>query len=62
MAALTNDQALPISIETFTATLINNNAGLLKWTVAPQSGIAKFVVQKSTDGTNFSRYWNCSWR
>jgi len=51
---ITNDEALPISMETFTATLINNNAGLLKWTIAPQSGITNFVVQKSTDGVLFT--------
>jgi hypothetical protein len=50
----TNNQALPISIETFSASLVNNNQGLLKWTVAPQSGIIEFVVQKSSDGITFT--------
>ncbi|HLX90624.1 MAG TPA: T9SS type A sorting domain-containing protein, partial [Puia sp.] len=51
---ITNDQPLPIILETFTATLYNVNAGLLRWTVGQQSGVLKFVVQKSTDGTNFT--------
>jgi hypothetical protein len=51
---ITNNQPLPVTLETFTATLINNDAGLLKWTIAPQANIVKFVVQKSSDGNGFN--------
>ncbi len=51
---ITQDQPLPIVLENFTASLVNNNQGLLKWSVGTASGIIKFVVQKSSDGISFT--------
>ena len=50
-----NNQTLPVKLESFTATLSSNakNADL-RWTTASEISVSHFVVEKSTDGVNFS--------
>ncbi len=45
--------ALPVQWNTFTVEK-QNSKGLLKWTTAQELNTAKFVVEKSIDGINFS--------
>lgn len=44
---------LPVSLTAFTASL-NNNKVDLKWTTASEVNVSHFVVEKSTDGTNYT--------
>jgi len=44
---------LPLKMISFTAMLTNNKVGL-KWTTASEVNLSHFVVEKSTDGINFS--------
>ncbi|MGH2552118.1 MAG: T9SS type A sorting domain-containing protein [Chitinophagaceae bacterium] len=44
---------LPVKLTSFTASL-NNNKADLKWTTANEINVSHFVVEKSTDGTNFN--------
>lgn len=49
------NQALPVKMESFTATLNNSSNKVdLKWTTASEINVNHFIVEKSTDGTNFS--------
>jgi hypothetical protein len=45
---------LPITLQSFTTTLNNNNEVNVKWTTATQSNVSHFEVQRSIDGKNFS--------
>ncbi len=46
---------LPVKMESFTATLNNGgNKVDLKWTTASELNLSHFVVERSTDGKNFS--------
>ncbi len=45
---------LPVKLQSFTATLNNNNKADLKWVTSAEINLSHFVVQKSTDGTNFT--------
>jgi Subtilase family/Secretion system C-terminal sorting domain len=47
------NQPLPLILQSFTATKVNQT-GLLQWTVSPGTSIDSFIIQKSTDGTNFA--------
>lgn len=44
---------LPVKLASFTATLKNTNAEL-KWTTSSEINVSHFVVERSTDGENFS--------
>ncbi len=44
---------LPVKLMSFTAVL-NNNKADLKWTTASEINVNHFVVERSTDGTNYS--------
>ncbi|HNR15765.1 MAG TPA: T9SS type A sorting domain-containing protein [Chitinophagaceae bacterium] len=44
---------LPVSLTAFSASL-NNNKVDLKWTTASEINVSHFVVEKSTDGSNYS--------
>jgi hypothetical protein len=49
------NQTLPVKMESFTATLNNTgNKVDLKWTTTSEINVNHFIVEKSTDGTNFS--------
>jgi len=45
---------LPVKLESFDATLNNNNKVDLRWTTSMEENVSHFVVQKSTDGVNYS--------
>ncbi len=45
---------LPVKLASFTATLNNNNKADLKWTTASEINVSHFVIERSTDGTNYS--------
>ncbi len=45
---------LPVKLASFTATLNKNNKAELKWTTASEINTSHFVVERSTDGVNFS--------
>lgn len=45
---------LPIKIKTFTAQSQNDNSILLRWTSVFEANASKYVIQKSTDGRNFT--------
>lgn len=47
------DQPLPVVLESFTVTR-QGLAGLLKWTTSQEINVSHFVIEKSTDGINFS--------
>ena len=47
------DLPLPVTMSSFTATL-NNNKADLRWTTATEINVSHFVIEKSTDGSNFS--------
>nr|WP_287424193.1 hypothetical protein [Candidatus Brachybacter algidus] len=44
---------LPVKLTAFTA-ILNNNKVDLKWTTASEVNVSHFVVEKSTDGINYS--------
>lgn len=44
---------LPVSLTAFSASL-NNSKVDLKWTTASEVNVSHFIVEKSTDGTNYS--------
>lgn len=44
---------LPVSLTDFSASL-NNNKVDLKWTTASEVNVSHFVIEKSTDGTNYT--------
>lgn len=45
---------LPVDQLTFTGTLQSNATSLLKWNTVNETNTAQFIVQRSTDGVNFS--------
>ncbi len=45
---------LPVKLVSFSAQLNGNNKTELKWVTASEINVSHFVVQKSTDGINFS--------
>jgi hypothetical protein len=45
---------LPLKLISFTAQLDNNNQANLKWTTVSEVNVSHFVIEKSTDGINFS--------
>lgn len=45
---------LPVKLTSFTAMLNNNNKVDLKWETATEINVSHFMVERSTDGTNFS--------
>ena len=47
-------RTLPVKLISFTATLNNNNKVDLKWTTSSEINASHFIVEKSTDGKNFS--------
>jgi hypothetical protein len=48
--------SLPVKMESFTAVLNNSNKKVdLKWVTATEINVSHFVVEKSTDGKNFSQ-------
>lgn len=51
--AASADLPLPVTMSSFTATL-NNNKADLRWTTATEINVSHFVIERSTDGTNFS--------
>ena len=46
-------QSLPLVLGTFTVTK-NNSTGLLQWTTLQETDIDKFIIEKSTNGVNFT--------
>jgi Secretion system C-terminal sorting domain len=48
------DITLPVQLASFTATLNNNNIADLKWVTVSEINVSHFVIEKSTDGQNFS--------
>jgi hypothetical protein len=44
---------LPVKLKSFSAMLINNKVDL-KWTTATETNLSHFVIERSTDGRNFS--------
>jgi hypothetical protein len=50
-----SNQTLPVKLESFTATLSSNGKNAdLRWTTSSEIRVSHFVVEKSTDGVNFS--------
>lgn len=47
-------KTLPVKLVSFDATLNNKNKVDLKWTTATEENVSHFVVERSTDGVNFS--------
>jgi hypothetical protein len=47
------NQPLALVLQSFTVTKVNQT-GLLQWTISPDINIDSFIIQKSTDGVNFS--------
>lgn len=47
-------QNLPIKLKSFTAQAQSDNSVLLRWTSVFEANSSKFVVQRSSDGRNFS--------
>jgi hypothetical protein len=47
-------KTLPVKLVSFDATLTKNNKVDLKWTTATEENVSHFVVERSTDGINFS--------
>jgi hypothetical protein len=45
---------LPVKLTSFTAILNNNSKVDLKWSTATETNLSHFVIERSTDGTNFS--------
>ena len=45
---------LPVKLTAFTATLNNNNKVDLKWSTASEINVSHFVIERSTDGSNYS--------
>lgn len=45
---------LPVKLTSFTAILNNNNRVDLKWSTATETNLSHFIVERSTDGVNFS--------
>lgn len=45
---------LPVKFASFTATLSNNSKADLKWTTASEINVSHFVIERSTDGTNYN--------
>jgi hypothetical protein len=46
---------LPVKLESFTAMLINNTTKVdLKWITSSEKNVSHFVIEKSTDGKNFT--------
>lgn len=45
---------LPVKLFSFTATLGEQNKALLKWTTATETNLSHFVVERSTDGVNYT--------
>jgi hypothetical protein len=49
------NQTLPVKMESFTATLsMNGKNADLRWVTASEINVSHFVVEKSTDGTNYN--------
>jgi hypothetical protein len=46
------NQALPIVLDSFTATIVDTT-GLLQWDIFPGSVVDSFIIQKGTDSINF---------
>jgi hypothetical protein len=47
-------EALPITLQNFTAQAQKNNTALLQWTTVTESNSKGFAVQRSIDGANFT--------
>ena len=45
---------MPVTLQSFTTTLNNNNEVNVNWTTATQNNVSHFEVQRSIDGKNFS--------
>ncbi len=45
---------LPVKLASFTATLNNSKKVDLKWTTASEMNVSHFMIERSTDGSNFS--------
>jgi len=52
--AYPNLLSLPVKLVSFTAALNNNNVDL-RWTTASEENLSHFVVERSTDGVNYSQ-------
>lgn len=52
-AGTTSTDPMPVKATSFTAVL-NNNKVDLKWSTETESGLSHFIVERSTDGNNFS--------
>ena len=49
------NQTLPVKMESFTASLSNDaKNSILSWTTASEMNVSHFVIEKSTDGINYS--------
>ena len=53
-AIVDNLFVLPISVYGFTAVAKNNNTSLLSWSASDEMQIDRFVIERSTDGANFT--------
>lgn len=45
---------LPVKLTAFTATLNNNSRVDLKWSTASEINVSHFIIERSTDGSNYS--------
>jgi len=45
---------LPVKLSSFSATLSNTNKVDLKWSTATETNLSHFIVERSTDGANYS--------
>lgn len=48
------DNVLPVTLESFTATKMSSDAAMVKWTVGADFGSGTFSIGRSTDGVQFS--------
>jgi|CXWL01.1.fsa_nt_gi hypothetical protein len=51
--AYTAPQTLPVKLTSFTAMLNNNSKVDLKWSTATETNLSHFIIERSTDGTNY---------
>jgi len=50
-----NTTALPVELSSFTGTCNNDNTATLNWVTSSEINVKEFILQKSTDGFNFTQ-------
>ncbi|HNL85383.1 MAG TPA: T9SS type A sorting domain-containing protein [Chitinophagales bacterium] len=54
LGTITSNNPLPVELSSFTGTCNNDNTATLNWVTSSEINVKEFILQKSTDGFNFT--------